>query len=514
MKTLKFKIMKPIFYSESVLIKLRNTFLVVLGFISFSQNSFAQWSVDSLSAPKSSLITAQVGSKAIFASSTQFETYDFATGTFALKTIITPRSLMLSAVAAGKAYFGGGVTGPYTDPVVLNKVDVYTLSTNSWTTTTLSQARRVGASGSVGDKVFFAGGKQVLTYSKRVDIIDAVTNVKTTANLSQARYLMAVGSAGNKIVFAGGETGTVGSAVSSNKVDIYDNTTGLWSVALLSQKRESISVGVVGNKILFAGGVNSNGIILNRVDIYDAATNTWSTANLSETKYAISVATVGNRVYFAGGITNSSGTLSSRVEIYDATTNTWSFITLSSPRIGMAVGQTPARLMFAGGSVAWGNTGTDRVEVLNLLTNTWSVENLVQPRLGIASASYGNKAIFAGGAQVWSSYPQYSIISKKVDIWTDLPPRIESETVTPSSIASSINIYPNPCSNYLQIQLTETAILPMRMELFDLNGSKVSEILLNDFNSSIDLNNLAAGIYLMRIGDEKNSLITKKIIKQ
>ena len=85
----------------------------------------------------------------------------------------------------------------------------------------------------------------------------------------------------------------------------------------------------------------------------------------------------------------------------------------------MAVAQTPQRIMFAGGNVTWGNVGTDRVEVLNLLNNTWSVEYLSRPRIYLSSVSYGNKAMFAGGAEVLSSYAQYSIISKRVDIWTD-----------------------------------------------------------------------------------------------
>jgi hypothetical protein len=338
---------------------------------------------------------------------------------------------------------------------------------------------------------------------------------------------MAVATVGNKVIFAGGECGSIiqGKYISSNRVDIYDDSTGLWSTALLSLTREQICTAVVGNKVIFAGGLNNSGAggqYTNRVDIYDASTNTWSVASLSETKFGMASAVVGNKAYFVGGTINNSGALTNRVEIYDASTNTWSYTTISAPRMSMCVGQTPERVMFAGGVETWGNSGSSRVEVFNPATNTWSVENLSQPRLGVAAASYGNKVLFAGGAQVLSSYPQYSIISNKVDIWTG------SSTIKNSSISSwnnysnnisEFSVFPNPANgnsvmvNYKNDQGATAAVI----SIFNSEGRKVKQINLPafiSFSKQIDVNGLTPGNYFIQIESgnktESRSLIIAK----
>ncbi|MEO8147795.1 MAG: T9SS type A sorting domain-containing protein [Bacteroidia bacterium] len=472
----------------------------------------AQWTVDTLSTPSYNLISTQNGSKAIYTNGNKFEMYDFATSTWSLQNISFARGNMKAATANGKSYFGGGGFIGIFSYAFYNNVDIYNSTTNAWSINTLSQARIVGASAGLGNKVFFAGGRLILNYSNKVDIFNVNTGVRTTAILSQARTGMAVGVAGNKVVFAGGETGNISSGIylSSNKVDIYNNATGTWSTALLSSKRGQIAVGVVGTKILFAGGLNSNGYYSKVVDIYDAATNTWSTANMSEPKYGIAVATAGNKVYFAGGTTSNSGALSNRVEIYNATTNTWSYVTITSPRMSMSVAKTPKRIMFAGGVVTWGNTGTDRIEVLDLTTNTWSVEYLSRPRLGIASASYGNKAMFAGGAEVISSYPQYSIISNKVDIWTDPFPRIANYEF---AAASQVTVFPNPFTDNISIQF-QSVDQPITVSIYNAIGKLHRTIPLTDLQTELNLSDLKSGIYFLNVMQDSQTIQTVRIIKE
>jgi hypothetical protein len=462
----------------------------------------AQWTLDSLSAPAFNLVPQQVGTKAIFASNAKYEIYDFTTGLWTSKTFLPARTGIKAVANGGKAYFAGGGFITVWNQVMYKNIDIYNSATNVWSTANLSQARSVGATAAVGNKVLFAGGRQVLAYSNRVDIFDVNTGVRTTTALSQARNNMAVAIIGSKVIFAGGESGSIVNGVysASNKVDIYDDATGLWSTALLSSKRELITVGVVGTKVLFAGGRNPNGVYQKSVDIYDAATNIWSVVNMSQPKYGMASATVGNKVYFAGGTTANSGALTNRVEVYDATTNTWSFITISSPRMNMTVAQTPQRVMFAGGTVVWGNTGTDRVEVLDIASGTWSVEYLAQPRFGIAAISYGNKALFAGGAEVWSSYPQYSIYSNKVDIWTDLPPRLNGEEMQQSS-AGRLNVYPNPSAeSTVNVYFIQNETKPVTIRLVDLTGRVITEMQTNGENEIkhvVDISGLAAGTYIV-----------------
>ena len=476
----------------------------------------AQWAIDSISTAAYNMVPVQVGSQVILASSSKYETFDFATNQWSSKLMPGPRTGVLGAEALGKVYFGGGGFITVSNQVMFKYVDIYNSLTNSWSTTNLSQARMTGAAVSVGNKVMFAGGRQVLSYSSRVDIFDVNTGVRTTATLSQARHAIAVGKVGSKVVFAGGECGSIinGSYTSSNKVDIYDDVNGTWSTALLSVKRERIAVGVVGTKIIFAGGMNNSGYS-NQVDIYDAATNTWSTALLSQRKYGMAVATNGTKVYFAGGTYSNSGALSDRVEIYDAATNTWSFIKISSPRMNMVVAKTPGRIMFAGGIVTWGNVGTDRVEVLDLNSNTWSVEHLSRPRLGIAPVSYGNKALFVGGAEVLSSYPQYSIISKRVDIWTDPSPAIVSKVQTMNE-ESSLAIYPNPSDGTsIQISFKQAEERAVQFKVYDMSGRMVYTHTTDNATEifeTIDVSTLVAGTYLFSAESGAQRKETKLII--
>ena len=468
----------------------------------------AQWHVDTLSAPSYNLTVTQNGTKALFTSGARFDIYDFVSNTWTTKNITQTRGSIKAATAGSKSYFaGGGIIGVYSQ-VVYKNIDIYNNQGNTWTTANLSQARIVGAAASVGNKVFFAGGRQVLAYSNRVDIFDITTGVRTTHKLSQARHNMGVAVVGSKVIFAGGECGNIsmGTYTTSNKVDIYDDATGIWSTAQLSVKREQMTVAIVGNKVLFAGGLNNSGNggqYLKSVDVYDVANNSWSVMNMSEAKYGISAAVTGTKVYLAGGSINGSGALTNRVEVFDAATNLWSYTTLSAQRMNMCSGITSNRIMFAGGITTWGNVGSDRIEVLDLATNTWSVEYLSQPRFGITSAAYNNTVLFAGGAQVLSGYPQYTIVSNKVDIYTQPVPKSQTETTK----SYKISVYPNPVSDYLNYNLNPDKLSsierPEMIAIYDNSGRNIFEDVKPQ--SHIDVNFLKPGIYIieMQKGDKK-----------
>ncbi|MBL0341851.1 MAG: T9SS type A sorting domain-containing protein [Bacteroidetes bacterium] len=455
----------------------------------------------------------------LFASSTKHEMYDFATNTWSTPhNMVQPRANVKAATSGGKSYFAGGGFIGVSSYAFYKNVDIYNASTNTWTTTNLSAARIVGASAAIGNKVLFAGGRQILNYSKVVDIFDVTTGIRTTHNLSQARSGMAVAVVGSKVIFAGGEAGNISSGIytESNKVDIYDDATGTWSTAILAAKREQITVAVVGTKVLFAGGITPSGLYSNLIDIYESTTNTWTTKFLSETKYGMSAATVDTKVYFVGGMVDNTGVISNKVEIYNSVTNAKQIITISSPRMNMAVAQTPGRVMFAGGIVTWGNVGTDRIEVLNIATNTWTVEYLSRPRLNLASASYGNKAMFAGGAEVLSSYPQYSVISKRVDIWTDPVPiaKLNANVIGAISATSlTFKVYPNPFVDRITIELSNSD-QPVSIEIYDILGKLNSSYQLTDMKNELNLSELTSGIYFIKLSAGQQVLDTVRMIKQ
>jgi len=330
---------------------------------------------------------------------------------------------------------------------------------------TLSQARRGMAVASAGNKILFAGGGSGLS---RVDIYDISTQTWSTAELCVGRYLMAAVACGNKIFFGGGEVSDGTWPVDS--VDIYDVSANTWSVSHLSTAGNSIAAAAVGDKVLFAGGDGGftgqgRGT---RVDIYNLTTNSWSTSSLSEVKRGWhSAVTLNNKVYFAGGEAwpswpYGSWGASNKIDIYDNTSNTWSASYLTQGKMGLTGIAAGSKIYWAGGQTGGYNSslsltcsveindinanantihymfnpvlwevpsgqnavlknnkiiyyrpfGTDanKFDIYDITTNTWSIGLLPQPiPMGVSIISVNNTIYIAGGAvngnslsnQVW-----------------------------------------------------------------------------------------------------------------
>ena len=145
-------------------------------------------------------------------------------------------------------------------------MDIYNAATDTWSTASLSQGRHGLAATTVGTKAIFAGGYGFsnstgsFTLSAVVDTYDAATDTWSTTMLSEARRLLAATSVGRKALFAGGYNNVV-NRYHSDRVDIYDDSTGTWRTASLSQARYSLAATTVGNKALFAGGSPTTAVV-------------------------------------------------------------------------------------------------------------------------------------------------------------------------------------------------------------------------------------------------------------
>lgn len=251
----------------------------------------------------------------------------------------------------------------------------------------LSQARTGMTVASAGNKILFAGGRIPGGGQSRVDIYDITTQSWSTAELCVGRYSIAAVASGNKIFFGGGEVGDGTSPVDS--IDIYDVSTNTWSVSHLSCAGNSIAAAAVGNKVFFAGGDHgfnqTPGIDRSKqVDIYDLTTNTWSTSSLSEKKRGgHSAVTAGNKIYFAGGETwpGSYWAASNKIDIYDNVTNTWSTSSMQEGKIAFASIILDNKIYWAGGFT--GSSGSAYhscvVEIRDVNTGNSSIEYLFRP---------------------------------------------------------------------------------------------------------------------------------------
>ena len=164
-----------------------------------------------------------------------------------------------------------------------------------WSTATLSQSRDDLAAVAAGNNVFFAGGYTYNSgtggaFSNVVDIYNMSTNTWSTATLSLGRCGLAAATAGNNVVFAGGDNGGL-----SNVVDIYNTSTRSWSTATLSQGRYDLAGAAAGNNVVFGGGQQTSVALSNVVDIFNTSTGSWSTATLSASRSLLAAAGTGKQ---------------------------------------------------------------------------------------------------------------------------------------------------------------------------------------------------------------------------
>lgn len=261
---------------------------------------------------------------------------------------------------------------------------------------TLSQARFSISVISAGNKIFFAGGATNgpngnFVPTSRVDIWDLTSNTWTTAELCIGRYMIGCAVAGNKLFFAGGEVGDGTWPVDS--VDIYDISTNSWSVMHLSVAGHEVAATSVGNKVLFAGGdeglnANSNLLRAKTVDIYDLNTNTWSTSQLSQWKRGGQCAvTANNKVYIAGGETwvfSPGGNYwypSDTIDIYDNATNTWSTRSMIEGKVYLSGIFFNNKIYWAGGFTGINTTYHESclVEEMNINGSASTANYLYKP---------------------------------------------------------------------------------------------------------------------------------------
>ncbi|HET9746935.1 MAG TPA: kelch repeat-containing protein [Chitinophagaceae bacterium] len=250
-----------------------------------------------------------------------------------------------AAVANGtKVFFAGG---GYLYADYYSTVDIYDVSTNTWSNTSLSEPKTGVAAAAVGTKVMFAGGyKTSADYFPsnivdKIEIYDITSGSWSLATLSEARGNISGVTVNDKIYFAGGSATT-----GSNKIDVYDNATGVWSTSVLDFLSGDLSGVGEADEIYWSGyktcnveirnvttassanaslfkpayhhSVLKDGQIVflhpgyNKFDIYRIATNTWSVGVLSQPiPWAASIISVNNTIYVAGGsidcVPNGSG---------------------------------------------------------------------------------------------------------------------------------------------------------------------------------------------------------------
>jgi hypothetical protein len=76
-----------------------------------------------------------------------------------------------------------------------------------------------------------------------------------------------------------------------------------------------------------------------------------------------------------------------------------------------------------------------------------------------------------------------------------------------------INIYPNPASNSISIELPTTPNKRAFMTIYNINGQQLIEQRLTEQLTAVDVSGLIEGIYFVRVSDERIVMV-EKFVKQ
>ena len=91
---------------------------------------------------------------------------------------------------------------------------------------------------------------------------------------------------------------------------------------------------------------------------------------------------------------------------------------------------------------------------------------------------------------------------------------IDTLSVDENELADSLNFYPNPVQNELTIK-NSRGIQINTIELFDISGRRVKNILVNQNNTNMNINlsDLSNGVYIINIISD-NGQLSKRLIKK
>ena len=76
-----------------------------------------------------------------------------------------------------------------------------------------------------------------------------------------------------------------------------------------------------------------------------------------------------------------------------------------------------------------------------------------------------------------------------------------------------VSIYPNPTQSVFKIETKENVIIS-NVSIYNILGGLVTQNASRLNNNEYDISNLTSGIYIVRVSDDNNNTITKRLIKE
>lgn len=320
-------------------------------------------------------------------------------------------------------------------------------------------------------------------------------------NMPTARFNMAICSVEDKIYVIGGDM-----FLKANEA--YDPTTDTWQTrAHMPTARQHVKAAVVNNKIYIIGGLESWSEVSTKNEMYDPQTNTWEEmAPIPTSKHNYSTAVYNNKIYVFGGSTwddykKDVWLQTSSIEVYDPATNTWDTpFSLTATRFNPGIGLINNSIIIVAGSAD--KIVSNRVDIFDPVTGICSQSDpLPMKNIAMGSTTLNNKIYIIGGTGGSPSWVGYNTVYEGTFD--------ESTGTDQFTNEDELLIFPNPATNYIQVQAIDHQYKSEKFQLLTIDGKMVKEGRLE--SEQINISDMNKGVYLLNIKTDEG-IITKKII--
>tara|TARA_R110000850_G_scaffold105211_1_gene216120 strand:- start:819 stop:1289 length:471 start_codon:yes stop_codon:yes gene_type:complete len=129
---------------------------------------------------------------------------------------------------------------------------------------------------------------------------------------------------------------------------------------------------------------------------------------------------------------------------------------------------------------------------------------------GDATGSGGSSSYTVGQLVYTTSTGGGSVIQgvqQSIELFTLSNPEL-------TTVNLSVVIYPNPTSDYVMLKISDTALYNLSYHLVDINGKAISDGSLTNGDTQINMQQLAVGMYILKVSQNNQELKTFKIIKK
>lgn len=330
------------------------------------------------------------------------------TATYTINTLSAPKQAVITVT-------GSGVDNPASVTLTQAAASEQTLEI-IWTRKADMPTARgfLPTSASVlNGKIYITGGTGNSSVLDKVEEYDPSTDSWTTrAPLLNSRWGHSAEVVGGKIYVMGGCTaGPAGEATAS--MEIYDPDSEKWeSGGNMKTARLGFGSCVANGKIYAIGGRTKepSGDFLASVEVYEPATGTWETLSPLPVSMGYFTATAaGNYIYVVGGVTSGSGgTTVSTVYKYNISENAWSETTnVHYSRWGIASCLAGNLVVCIGGNSGPTDSGQKTVEVISTENDECFKASDMQFKRATCSVCQVNGKIYVFGGVI-SPDPVYT----------------------------------------------------------------------------------------------------------